>query len=62
MKCRCSNCGKFIGEIKRLNYWSFTRSKKLELEGNQLLVTCKCGEVHKIDLKPFQEEKNDENY
>lgn len=57
MKYRCSNCGKFIGEIKRLNYWVFTRSKKLELEGNQLLVTCKCGEVHKIDLKPFQKKK-----
>lgn len=62
MKYRCSNCGKFIGEIKRLNYWSFTRSKKLELEGNKLLVTCKCGHVEIINLKPLLEEKNDENY
>lgn len=60
MKYRCSNCGKFIGEIKRLNYWVFTRSKKLELEGNQLLVTCKCGHVQKIDLKDYEESVENE--
>ena len=37
MKYKCDNCGKFIGEIKRLNYWVFTRLKKLENKVDRLV-------------------------
>ncbi|WP_211494302.1 hypothetical protein [Fusobacterium sp. DD26] len=38
----------------------FTRSKRLELEGDKLLVTCKCGHVQKIDLKDYEESVENE--
>lgn len=60
MKFRCKHCGKYLGEIKRLNIMSFTRTKKIEIKGNQLLITCRCKGKNIIYLKPFQEEKEND--
>lgn len=56
MEYRCSNCNKYLGQIKRLDIWSFTRSKKLEVDGDTLVVTCKCGERTEIDLSVYKEQ------
>lgn len=53
MKFRCKHCGKYLGEIKRLNYWNFTRTKRIEIKGTQLLITCRCGEIKKINLEKY---------
>lgn len=60
MKYKCTKCNKFLGEIKRLDLWTFTRSNRIEVVENTLIVTCKCGGKNIIDLKPFQEEKENE--
>lgn len=56
MEYRCSNCNKYLGQIKRLDIWSFTRSKKLEVDGDTLVATCKCGERTEIDLSVYKEQ------
>lgn len=54
MKFRCKHCGKYLGEIKRLNVMSFTRTKKIEIKGEQLLITCRCGEIKIINLEKYR--------
>lgn len=57
MKYKCTKCKKFLGEIKKINLMNFAGTRRIDLVGNKLIVTCKCKGKNIIDLKPFQKKK-----
>lgn len=50
---RCSNCGRVIANIRRLNDLD-ARGKSITIENNNLKIVCKCKRDNIIDLTPYK--------
>ena len=55
MVYRCSNCGRVIANIRRLNDLD-ARGKSITIEKEKLKIVCKCKKENLIDLSPYQKE------
>lgn len=49
---RCSNCGRVIANIRKINDLD-AKGKSITIEGTNLKIVCKCKRDNTIDLKPY---------
>lgn len=52
---RCNGCGRVIANIRKLNLMELN-GKSIVLDGNSLLIKCKCGKINKISLEKYKKE------
>lgn len=55
MVYRCSCCGRFIADIKRLNHMNL-KGRDITIEKNSLKIVCKCKRENYINLERWQNE------
>lgn len=54
---RCGGCGRVIANIRKINLMQLF-GKSITLEGNNLVIKCKCNKINKIKHGKYKEEVN----